>query len=86
MLIASLFLIAHIGAGLQSSALTQVECVTPPYDPLRVRRLPGVAATTSKPRNPLEDVYPPCISAMDDLIRRAKPSARNPERHSPFRH
>jgi len=86
MLIASLFLMAHIQAELQNSAPTQVKCVAPPYESLRVRRLPGVAETTSKPRNPLEDGYPPCISAKDDLIQRAEPSVRNPERRSPTRH
>lgn len=39
----------------------QADCIVGPHDPLRVRRLPGVAATTSRPRNPLEDERPHCL-------------------------
>lgn len=39
----------------------QADCIAGPHDPLRVRRLPGVAATTSRPRNPLEDEGPHCV-------------------------
>jgi hypothetical protein len=60
-----------------------VTCVAPPYEPLRVRRLPGVAATTSKPRNPLEDAHPPCITAKGDLTTRVETGARDPTRSSP---
>ena len=39
------------------------DCIAGPHEPLRVRRLPGVAATTSRPRNPLEDSLPHCTDS-----------------------
>lgn len=41
------------------------DCITAPHDPVRVRRLPGVAATSSKPRNPFEDYLPHCTAPSD---------------------
>ena len=47
-------------------------CIAAPHEPLRVRRLPGVAATTSKPDNPIEDRLPHCGpekgDARDNLL------------------
>lgn len=43
------------------SVSRQADCIPGPHDPSRVRRLPGVAATTSRPRNPLEDERPHCV-------------------------
>lgn len=38
-------------------------CIEGPHEPGRVRRLPGTAVSSSKPRNPSEDSYVHCESA-----------------------
>src|SRR5215211_3070940 len=45
MLTASLLLLARIGAEPSGLEMMQVRCTPPPYEALRVKRLPGVAAT-----------------------------------------
>jgi len=76
MLTASLLLLARIGAEPSGLEMMRVRCTPPPYEVLRVRRLPGVAATTSKPRNPLEDAYPPCVSMDGGSAQPAEPGVK----------
>ena len=38
-------------------------CLTGPHDPMRIRRLPGTAVTTDRPRNPQEEAYVHCREA-----------------------
>lgn len=35
-------------------------CIEGPHEPLRVRRLPGTAVFSARPRNPLQDSYVHC--------------------------
>ncbi len=35
-------------------------CLTEPHDPMRIRRLPGTAVMTDRPRNPHEEAYVHC--------------------------
>src|SRR3954452_6257411 len=61
LLIAASLPALHIG--LQGSAVTPVQCIAQLGDSVDLKRLPGVAETTSKPRDPLEEAYPPCLPA-----------------------
>lgn len=45
-------------------------CIDGPHELGRVRRLPGTAVTSSKPRNPSEDSYVHCMGVGGE----AKPS------------
>jgi hypothetical protein len=67
MFIPALFVAFYLGA--ETPSITPAQCVAPPYAPLKVLRLPGVAATTSHPSDPLNDNYPPCLS---DSVRHSR--------------
>ena len=65
-----------------------VPCIEGPHEPLRVRRLPGVAATSSRHRDPLEDAYLHCDdlpagTALRGVGREVPPSPRLPHRDRP---
>lgn len=41
-------------------------CIEGRHDPLQIRRLPGTAVSSAKPRNPSEDSYLHCREAPPD--------------------
>jgi len=63
MILAPIILIASQLVQPASGVTRPADCIAGPHEPLRVRKLPGVAATTSKPRNPLEDSLPHCTGS-----------------------
>lgn len=60
-------------------------CIEGPHESLRIRRLPGAPATTSRHRDPLEDAYLHCDdlpagTALRGVGREAPSSPRLPDR------
>lgn len=43
-------------------------CISSPHETGRVRRMPGLAATTARPRNPSEDHFVHCSEASADDV------------------
>lgn len=54
-------------------------CIEGPHEPLRVRRLPGTAVFSARPRNPLQDSYVHCEEPAP-AKQRAPSDGRSPPR------
>lgn len=70
--------ITDLGAAAEGRVVTSERgsCIEGPHEPLRVRRLPGTAVSSSKPRNPLDDSYVHCEETFPSSTRAAPGSPR----------
>ncbi|GJD97574.1 hypothetical protein [Methylobacterium iners] len=68
--VAALVLATSVSSAADSGTI-RPRCITHDHQPLQIRRMPFASATTSKPRNPLQDEAVHC----EDLRQVGEPDA-----------
>lgn len=64
-LLAAALLVPDAAASEQARAGADRGCIESPHEPLRVRRLPGTAVSSDRPRDPLQDTQIHCDDEHD---------------------